>query len=137
MHIKLLESIQRKFCKYLYNKQQGHYPERNYPHPKLLEDCKVLELRSRREYLSLMFLYKLWNGLIVSSNLLSQFNVHVPRTNARNPIFFSTTIAKSNQHNHSPVFDMSHVYNKYRQALDLFSGSLSQFRYSCTDIVFK
>ncbi|XP_063902606.1 uncharacterized protein LOC135122335 [Zophobas morio] len=75
--IRLLENVQRKFLKYLYFKDEGVWPVRNYPHVVLLERYKLNTLQCRRVVSALIFLHKLLNNKIDCVTLYSS----TPRTN--------------------------------------------------------
>jgi hypothetical protein len=67
-----LENIQRKFCKYLYFVKHAHYPVQSYPHTELLAEFDMCSLKVRRDYLIVLFLYKIINGFTFSPLTLGQ-----------------------------------------------------------------
>ena len=71
-HIGELESVQRKFLKYLYFKTEGVYPPRGICQQELLTRFEVDSLYIRRCKIAVTFLYKLLHNMIDCSSLLAQ-----------------------------------------------------------------
>ena len=137
IHISALENIQRRFCKYVYFRKHGIYPVRNYPQKLLLAEFDLIPLVDRRKYFSLTFLYKLLHGIIQDSNLLSQINFCVPRLNNRQPLVFSNQVSRTNQHLHSPILNMTRLYNVNAAHLDVFVENFRFFCCTCKNLCYN
>jgi hypothetical protein len=83
-----LESVQRKFAKYLLFKLIAEFPPRSTPNSVLYDMANLRSLSMRRNDSFLIFLYKIIHGIINSPFLLSQIYFNVPRANLRSGRFF-------------------------------------------------
>jgi hypothetical protein len=83
-----LESVQRKFAKYLLFKLIAEFPPRGTPNSVLYDMANLRSLNMRRNDSFLIFLYKIIHGIINSPFLLSQIYFNVPRVNLRSGRFF-------------------------------------------------
>jgi hypothetical protein len=83
-----LESVQRKFAKYLLFKVIAEFPPRGTPNSVLYDMANLRSLNMRHNDSFLIFLYKIIHGIINSPFLLSQIYFNVPRANLRSGRFF-------------------------------------------------
>jgi hypothetical protein len=83
-----LESLQRKFAKYLLFKLIAEFPPRGTPNSVLYNMTNLRSLNMRRNDSFLIFLYKIIHDIINSPFLLSQIYFNVPRANLRSGHFF-------------------------------------------------
>ena len=92
IHISRLESVQRKFYKYVSFKIDGVYPERGFSQQLLLSRFNTLSLHQSTVCASLVFLFKICNNQINSSELLSSLNFLVPYIHTRrHNVFYLNT----------------------------------------------
>jgi hypothetical protein len=91
-----LESVQRKFAKYLLFKLIAEFPPRGTPNSVLYDMANLRSLNMRRNDSFLIFLYKIIHGIINSPFLLSQIYFNVPRANLRSGRFFYVPRAVTN-----------------------------------------
>ena len=76
--INRLEAVQRRFLKFIAYKIDRVYPQRGTDHNALLNRFDFLSLKHDRECSTLVFLFKLGNGLVDCPELLEQLNFHIP-----------------------------------------------------------
>ena len=123
-HINMIEKTQRRFLKFLNFQVYGVYPERGFDGGVLLEMFNVPSLKLRRDILTLKFLCNLFRNKIDCPDLLSQFNLLVPRLNARENLYFYS-FARTNVGLTSPISSMCNVFNKISNYCDLHTDSLN------------
>nr|CAH7725950.1 unnamed protein product [Callosobruchus chinensis] len=131
-HVEMLESIQRKFLKYLSFKVDGIYPERGISQRSLRERFNFDSLELRRGNSALVFLYKLLHNSIDCIDLLDQLNLLIPRLNARRSVTFYCKRCRTSVMQHSPINTMCANFNLISNDCDIFSDSaptiLCEFR---------
>ena len=127
-HINNLESVQRRFLKYLSFRSDGVYPPIGFPHQDLLAKHSVISLGNRRKYISLVFLFKLIHNITDCQELLSKLNFIVPRAASRNNSTFYLPTPRVNTLMHSPLYTACKNCNTFCEDLDIFSCSLNDLR---------
>lgn len=121
-YVGLIESVQRKFLKFLYFRQVGNYPRRGICNSILLGRFGLQSLGLRRSVARVSFLYKvLRGGLDVSLNL----DVYTPQVPIRNPRLFYLPRARTNVMLGSPVYAMCSLCNAVSGHLDMLTSPLS------------
>lgn len=80
-HLVRVERVQHRFLMWLASHTDPHCPSLEYH--RLLQFYDVRSLRARRAQSDVMFLVKLFKGLISSSHLLTCFSLHVPSRSTR------------------------------------------------------
>ena len=121
IHAALLESVQRRFLKYLAFKTDGTYPPIGFPNEVLLDRFAICPLAKRRTYHSVIFLKKLVNNIITCPSLLTHLNFAVPRESSRQGHTFYLTTPRTNILKFSPLYSMCDTYNKKCSRLDIYS----------------
>ncbi len=128
IYVSNLETVQRKFLKFLSFKINDVYPPRGYPQEQLLENFNMYSLSSRRECHSVVFLFKILNGFIDCAILLSQVNFNVPRLTSRNPLPFNPDVARTNVLVSSPIHTICRNYTNISESIDLFDCTVSEIK---------
>jgi hypothetical protein len=123
-----LESVQRKFAKYLLFKLIAEFPPRGTPNSVLYDMANLRSLNMRRNDSFLIFLYKIIHGIINSPFLLSQIYFNVPRANLRSGRFFNVPRAVTNILHRSPLYTACTLFNSNCSECDIFVISLGQFK---------
>ncbi len=133
--IRLLENVQRKFLKYLYFKDEGVWPVRNYPHVVLLERYKLNTLQCRRVVSALIFLHKLLNNKIDCGEFLSGLKFYVPRLNNRYSVTLYSSTPRTNIGRRAPLYVISMYTNKMERNsdCDIFSCSTRELKTAICD----
>ncbi|CAH1380944.1 unnamed protein product [Tenebrio molitor] len=88
-------------------------------------------LKVRRDYLIVLFLYKIIKGFTFSPLTLGQLNIHVPVFNTRKTCTFYYDTPHTSHLLHSPLFSMCNCYNRFQEiipSLDIFNDSLQSFK---------
>lgn len=110
-HSILLDSIHRRFLKFLSFKLDGTYPEVGTSQDELLARHNIVALNIRREHICLNFLDKLLSNRIDCSNLLAQIPFNVPRICSRYEIMFRLPTPRTNILRRSPLFIICSLAN--------------------------
>lgn len=116
-----VESIQRKFLKFVSFKMDHVYPAVGTPNNVLLSRFNVLSLEERRKLQSLLFLHKIINNTIDCSDILEQLNFHVPSTSIRQNLTFYLPTPRTNLLKFSPLYFMCKSYHSVQSILDIFN----------------
>lgn len=124
-YIDSLETVQRKFLKYLAYRADGVYPERGTSNQLLRERFCMESLESRRCTASVVTLYKVMSGTIDSPELLECVKIMAPGTAARRHRIFSLPRARTNLMLKSPIYVMLKLGNCVHEAGDIFYCNLS------------
>lgn len=125
-YIDNLESVQRRFLKFLSFTSNGVYPAVGYPNDLLLKKFEMHSLFARRKLHSIIFLYKIISGQVNCTSLLVQLYFRVPRPASRNIDCFYLPYAHTNLLKFSPVYVMCSNYNSVCDLLDIFSCSVRE-----------
>ena len=102
-HIDRIESVQRRYLKYLYLKQHNEYPSRGASHELLLLQMEVQSLGLRRRALDLCFLRSLVQGTADCSFLLNKLGFYVPRKNSKLKYTFYVESARTDYNKYAPI----------------------------------
>lgn len=137
IHIKRLESVQRRFLKYLAFKMDGVYPVRGTPQNLLLSRFKLLSLRDCTSVSSQVFLHKLINNQVDAPELLEQLNFYVPPVNTRRHCQFYLEVSNTNLARKAPLYRSCSWFNDTlinanNIEFDLFSQGLNSFKANLT-----
>jgi len=124
VYINRIESIQRRFIRYLRFKFQNI----NENYSLALQQLQLLSLEDRRVAIDTVSLFKIVNNMLDSGQLVQYLSFHVPQINSRYPLTFYTTTQNSNIGKHSPLYRMMSVYDLRFKDCDIFFLSLSQFK---------
>lgn len=122
-----LESIQRRFLKYLFYKKYRVYPVQGYDHTSLLREFGLRPLSMGRESANLKFLYKLVHRMIDCDELYSKLQFYTPRPASRSHHQFYNVRARTNVMIGSPIYRMCCQMNRVSHSVDINSDSLRHF----------
>ena len=120
-----VESVQRKFLKYMFFKHNGFYPQRGIDHNILLNLFDLNSLEFRRNCTALQFLYKILHNQLDCVHLLNRINFLVPRQNARQHNAFYLNTSRTNIQVKSPMFNMCKVFNDISHLCDVNFDNLN------------
>ena len=79
-HIRRLESVQRKFCRYLNYK---FFTDREFHYSNACNELNLTSLSCRRKQRDLKLIHKIVNSTVDSPYLLAKIGLHVPSRNTR------------------------------------------------------
>lgn len=133
-HIKSIESVQRRFLKFLNFKVSGIYPPRGFDHSALLNSLNYSSLSVRRDKLCVTFLYKLIHSEIECPDLLCKIDFLIPRPNSRQSLTFKCPRARTNLLLKSPVYNMCKKFNNISSVCDINHSSLSEILSHIIDV---
>lgn len=122
-HIGLIESIQRKFLKYLAFKEDGTYPPRGFSQDLLVKRFNLDHLECRRIVATVKLLHDLLNNHADCITLVSQLRLHTPRLNSRKSMFFYCSKPRTEYFKRSPIYVMCSNYNRFACECDIFFDS--------------
>lgn len=123
--VKSIESVLRKFLKFLCFRTDGRYPNRGCDQTYLLNRFNFDSLQFRRQFYSVKFLYLLIHNRVDCPPALSQLNFLVPRAASRNPLTFYCQPARTNIMLKSPIFVICSNYNSICDTCDIFNCSIN------------
>lgn len=135
VHVQTLESVQRKFCKYLFFNQFGYYPNRDLAYNELLQVLDIDSLQKRWVTHQIVYLHKVVNNIIDDCDFLSRVMFHVPRFSIRHNLTFDYNTPNSNQHMFSPLISMCRSYNHTQHNIDIFSCSQYTLKNTLKDVL--
>lgn len=127
VHKLRIESVQRRFLKFVWFLKFGVYPERGIPSVLLREPFNLRSLEDRRKASLMVHLYKVLNNLIDSAGFLSLIKLKVPSFDARSRELFYVNTANTNVLLASPLHSMCSIYNQRCSNVDIFSTPLGKF----------
>jgi hypothetical protein len=126
IHTNNIEKVQRKFLRYI-NFVMG-IPKEEIDYNFLHKKMDLIELKCRREILALLFFYKIINGHIDSSALVSEVSLHVPSRTTRNINTFHVGKHRTNYARNSIMPRLHTLANTYLNDIDIFCTNFSLFR---------
>lgn len=124
-HSYSIESVQRRFLKYLVFMEDGIYPARGADHNLLLARYNEQPLKKRRDIQSVSFLFKLLHGIIDCPLLLEKIDFHVPHVRSRHQNAFRLKVARTNILYQCPIYNMCQNFNYLSNICDIHSDSLN------------
>lgn len=124
-HIERVESVQRKFTKYLDYK---FYKENPLSYADRLTRYNLTDLFKRRVIISMNILYKIINNLIDCPDLLHSINFNVPVQTTRNLATFYCSNSISNIGMNSPISRMMRTFNQFAQNCDIFFVTFQEYK---------
>jgi hypothetical protein len=130
VHINSIEKVQKKFLRYLYFKETGHFTF-DIPHNQLLSIFEMESLEKRRKLAHLLFLFKLLRGEIMDSFCLSKINFYVPTFYNRSRNLFNINFSHTRAQFSSPLNTMMRLYNSLPGEVDIFANNIYQYKRYC------
>lgn len=128
VHTNTIESVQRKFLKFLSFKVDGIYPEVGFPNDVLNKRFEMTSLIDRRTCTSLTFLFKLVRGQLDCKYLRDKLNFNMPRPASRQGHTFYLSTPRTNILKFSPIYSMCSSYNSICSHIDIYSCSLNDLK---------
>lgn len=133
--INRVERIQKKFLKSALS--SIHFVQ---PIPSYESRCKLIHLptlSSRRQFQSMVFLYKVICGLIDSPYILNRIGFNVPPRRLRRIDYFNIPTYKTNYAINEPIIRCLREFNRLSYMLEIdFSMSTDQFKKLLNDIYY-
>ena len=126
--INAMESVQRKFVKFLYYKMHYVYPQRGTDQRYLCNMFNIYSLKLLRTEASLVFMYKMLSNQIINPNFLERLPFRVGSVNTRNGDLFYINQIRTNMYKNSPLIRLCLDFNKYCRMIDIFNISLNKFK---------
>ena len=123
---KALESIQKRFLKFMFLKTFKYYPS-DVEYEELLQGFEIHSLKARRTIASLLFLHDI---IIVEPELLSKINLQIPRMNSRIRCTFYSPTSRTGIMRNSVTSRAMYLYNKIHMNCpdcDVFHQSRNDF----------
>ena len=125
-YIDRLENIQDKFIKYLFLKQNVAIPADDVSLARI--HFRLVSLKNRRIMSEVLFMYKIFNNLIHSPQVLEKVYVNVPQRSLRTTELFHLPFRYTCSAQNSPLCRIVKHCNMYLDNFDPFSMSLTQVR---------
>ena len=128
IHVETLESVQRRFLKFLAFREDGVYPCRGFYEDFLCLRFCLQKLDTRNKLHLLVFLWKLINNDIKCDSLIEKLKLNTKCLKLRDSRLFYVDIPKSNVYKFSPFFRMCSLANNLRNEIDVFCCDISTIR---------
>lgn len=129
-YINKIESVQKRFIRFLFLKSFGYYPswnnESSISYSSLLSLFNFESLQHRRNNIDIKCLHNLLTSS-VNSHLLSRIAIHVPRENCRTSKTFNINYARTCYYKYSPLLRICSFYNKLSN-IDIFQDRTTLLR---------
>lgn len=116
-YIEQIESVQKRFIRYLCNKSNIDYFSDSYVTH--LSTFNLTNLESRRKYLKLLMLHKCLHGTINCFYLTSQININVPKRVLRRQTIFNPDLCRINVRQSSFLPSTQNLYNSISSEHDV------------------
>lgn len=134
-YINKLELVQKKFLRFIHYK----YAKRRLPYQELLNEYKLLDLKSRRAQLEAMLLYDICQNKYDCIELTNELYFRVPskplmRSTRRNELF-ATKSCRTNAGRRCPINRMMLTHNRLFNDLDMFASTIGKYKNQVTDIL--
>ena len=127
-HIDLVESVQRRFLKYLHFRKHRSYPPRGYPQIDLINEFDFLTLDVRRKFFDLKFLIKILNGVLDMDQVYFKLAFVTREVNTRQKQLFKIPYARTNLLIKSPLVRMCHLANNLLPVFDITNVKIGEFK---------
>lgn len=124
VHINTLESLLRKFLKFLAFKLDHQYPHIGIDQGQLLARFNCVSMARRRDMQGVLFLFKLLNGLIDSSDILQKIYFRASTASTRSTSLFYFPSARTNVLMFSPLYRMCRSYEEVEEDIDIFNTTI-------------
>ena len=118
-YIESLESVQRKFLKFLFWKKHKRYPPRGYSQIELCSEFNVPSLELRRKFSDVKFLNKLLNKVINVDRFYINITFASNVVNTRHKKIFATPHANTNVLVNSPSVRLANLGNKCATVINI------------------
>lgn len=125
VHNTNIETIQRKFLKFLMYILDGTYPDRGYDYEVMLDRFQVVSLLHRRNVLSVKFLYNIIHNNIDCPKILNAITFKIPRLESRYETMFYIPRSRTNIMCKSPIYVMCNNYNRICKITDINFDSIT------------
>ena len=126
--ITILESVQRRFMKFLHFKNTHSYPPRGYPNELLLTETGLNSLEARRNYFDALFGTNLLNNTTDCGALLELLNFRIPRESSRNKDIFYIDTYRTSAKQESTVSRILKELNNISETVDIASVNKVELR---------
>lgn len=136
-NVNLLESVQNRFLRlYAYKHGQPmHWTDHDYS--TVRNQYNISTLESRRKYNDVILFYKILNGHIDCTELVSKFRLRVPTHRLRSSDLFVVNRHKTNYYKYSTIERLSTLGNELNTSLDIFDISLHRFERNTAKCIYR
>lgn len=122
-----IERVQNRFFRFMAKQNNVPFNYYNHDYTTLKAMFNVPLLSQRFLYADLLFMFKVINGVISCSNLLSLFGFYVPPRPSRHSQLFQIPIIRTDYQGNSVVNRLRRLTNHYNSNIDFFGVSLNKF----------
>lgn len=120
-NINLIESVQKKFLKFIYFKVLNSYPPFSLSYLTLLHTFSLTSLSQRRTSNAVQHLHKLLHNTVDDPISLNLLNINVPSFYSRHSNTFYLPYSRTNVSYQSPILFMCSCYHLCQSQQDIFS----------------
>ncbi|GBN56344.1 hypothetical protein AVEN_11434-1 [Araneus ventricosus] len=133
--IEIIERIQNNFLRYLLYKKNGIYLQ-DVSSSYLRDMFNIPSLCSRRDVSCVLFFYKVINGSIDCSDILSAINFAVPARSLRNQGSFPNVYSRFKYIDRFSLYKFYKTFNKISGELDIYHMSPTVFKSNCFQLLY-
>ncbi|GBM59470.1 putative RNA-directed DNA polymerase from transposon BS [Araneus ventricosus] len=133
--IEIIERIQNNFLRYLLYKKNGIYLQ-DVSSSYLRDMFNIPSLCSRRDVSCVLFFYKVINGSIDCTDILSAINFAVPARSLRNQGSFPNVYSIFKYIDRFSLYKFYKTFNKISGELDIYHMSPTVFKSNCFQLLY-
>ncbi|GBL78927.1 putative RNA-directed DNA polymerase from transposon BS [Araneus ventricosus] len=133
--IEIIERIQNNFLRYLLYKKNGIYLQ-DVSSSYLRHMFNIPSLCSRRDVSCVLFFYKVINGSIDCTDILSAINFAVPARSLRNQGSFPNVYSRFKYIDRFSLYKFYKTFNKISGELDIYHMSPTVFKSNCFQLLY-
>ncbi|GBM95053.1 putative RNA-directed DNA polymerase from transposon BS [Araneus ventricosus] len=133
--IEIIERIQNNFLRYLLYKKNGIYLQ-DVSSSYLRDMFNIPSLCSRRDVSCVLFFYKVINGSIDCTDILSAINFAVPARSLRNQGSFPNVYSRFKYIDRFSLYKFYKTFNKISGELDIHHMSPTVFKSNCFQLLY-
>ncbi|GBN84643.1 putative RNA-directed DNA polymerase from transposon BS [Araneus ventricosus] len=133
--IEIIERIQNNFLRYLLYKKNGIYLQ-DVSSSYLRDMFNIPSLCSRRDVSCVLFFYKVINGSIDCTDILSAINFAVPARSLKNQGSFPNVYSRFKYIDRFSLYKFYKTFNKISGKLDIYHMSPTVFKSNCFQLLY-
>lgn len=132
--INYIERVQKKFVKYIARKFDG-IDTLLLSYQPLLNQYEIISLKARRQFIDLLYIYKILNGMESNPTILGRLYFQVGSLGTRSKLLFYQPVSRVDVTLHSTIVRLTSLLNKSIDQLDPFYDKFTVYRRKCLNLI--
>ena len=124
----MLERIQHHFLRRASAHMNKPMKIQDHCYTSILQELNLVSLENRRAFIDMLLLFRIVNGLVDCSDLLSCIKFHIPMRSLRGNAFFHEETHRTSYGKFKPLNRMCSMANTLPDKIDFFNMSSMQFK---------